>query len=94
MNTSALISGNNIIGSDKKQEDWCHLMSNKFELIEDDIHLSAQGIKCEQQSPNSIEMNVQSDGIAQGDGKGQKQPISTQSSDCESPIHPLKLMVY
>ena len=69
-------------------------MSSKFELIEDDIHLSVQGIKCEQESPNSIEMIVQSDGIAQVDGKGQQRPITTQASDCESLIHPLKLMVY
>ena len=77
-------------------------MSSKFELIE---HQSThvQGTKHEQQSPNSIEMNVQSDDVDQVDGKGQQsddvdqvdgkgqqQSISTKSSDCE-PI--LKLMV-
>ena len=64
-------------------------MSSKFELIEhQSIHV--QGTKHEQQSPNSIEMNVQSDDVDQVDGKGQQQSISTKSSDCE-PI--LKLMV-
>jgi hypothetical protein len=92
VNTTALISGNNFIGSNKEQGGWFHLMSSKFELIEDDFHQSVQETKREKRSPNSIEMNLQSDNVDGVDYKGEQQPISTKSSDSE-PIHPLKLMV-
>ena len=91
---TVLNSGNNFLGSQchKEQRSWCHLMESKFELIDDDFHQSVQEVQREQQPTNNMEMKLQSDTVDQIDYKGQRQHISTKSSDSEL-INPLKLMV-